>query len=337
MAVMWNGSLIPWIDESGDPMVGALVEFFNALTSTPQTVYTDYSLSTAAGVSARTANARGQFGPLYLNSNPGAFRSRLTDGNGAVVWDIDAIDVPQAATYVPPDAGDTAPELLVKTGMRIGYYGTDAPAGWVRAGGRTIGSATSGATERANADCEDLFVHLWTVDSTLSVSGGRGGTAAGDWGANKALTLPDYRERIPAGMATMGNSDAGRIADSLVDGGETSSILGATAGVDDVALTTAQLPAHDHAAGTLLMPNHGHPTRVDNGNDDTNDPLGGMMLRSSSVANYAAFTGTPTNTPGQQVGGSGTAAITGTSASTGSGSAHNNMQPTIFELVIIKL
>ena len=67
----------------------------------------------------------------------------------------------------------TDPTLLVSTGMRIGYYGNAAPAGWVRCNGRSLGSPSSGATERANTDCQALFLHLWTADATLAVSGGR--------------------------------------------------------------------------------------------------------------------------------------------------------------------
>lgn len=338
MAVVWQGSLIPWINQNGDPMTGALVEFFNANTSTPQTTYLDAALSTPSGAAQRTANARGMFQALYLNPDPGRYRVRVTEADATLVWDIDEIDVPQSATYVPPEAGETDPTLLVTTGMRIGYYGTAAPAGWVRAAGRTIGSATSGATERANADTEDLFLHLWSVDSTLSVSGGRGATAAGDWAANKTIALPDYRERVAAGIATMGNSDAGLIADSLVDGGETTSTLGATAGVDDVTLTASQMPSHLHELGTLKMPNHGHPYRINTQSNVDSGSSGGLMVRDiGSLSNQSAYTGTPSNTVGQQIGGSGEVAITGAMATAGSGTAHTNMQPTLFELVIIKL
>jgi microcystin-dependent protein len=338
MAVVWQGSLIPWIDPSGDPMVGAVVEFFNANTSTPQTTYLDASLSTAAGPAQRTANARGMFRALYLNPDPGRYRVRVTEADATLVWDVDEIDVPQSATYVPPTAGDTDPSLLVTTGMRMGYYGTSAPSGWVRAAGRTIGSPTSGASERANADCQALFLHLWSVDSTLVVSGGRGGTAAGDWAANKTIALPDYRDRVPAGLATMGNSDAGLVADSLMDGGETSSDLGATAGLDDVTLTSSQMPSHLHELGTLKMPNHGHPTLMNPVSNVDSDTNGGLMVRGlSGPVQKPAYTGTPTNALGQQIGGSGDIAITGAMATAGSGTAHTNMQPTIFELVIIKL
>lgn len=333
MAAIWPGSRVPNFG------IGDKLYFYDAGTSTPQAVYSDGALSVARDQPIQ-ADARGMFPVIYLSPTPGSYRQKLTDASDVLIFDDDDIDVFQAASYVPPDPGTTDPTLLVSTGMRIGYYGTAAPAGWVRAAGRTLGSASSGATERANADCEALFLHLWTADSTLAVSGGRGASAAGDWSANKTIALPDYRDRVASGLATMGNSDAGLVADSLVDGGETSSALGATAGVDDVALTEANLAAHDHEAGELLMPNHGHQAYYGSRNDS--GPVQGvngfiMLVTQTNIGVSPAFAGTPTATAGQQIGGSGTASITGSTADTGSGTAHNNMQPTIFELVIIKL
>jgi len=337
MATTWPASRVPFLDANGDPMVGAKLYFYDSNTTTPQSVYSEASLSTTIDQPV-LADARGMFPAIYLNPDPGSYRQKLTDADDVLIFDDDEISVPQAATYVPPDAGATSVDLLARTGDLKPFYGTSSiPSGWVRANGRTLGSATSGATERANADAEDLFLHLWTEDSTLSVSSGRGGSAAGDWAANKTIALPDFRERTLVGLATMGNSDAGLVADSLVDGGETSSTLGATAGADDVALTEANLAAHDHDAGELLMPNHGHPVRTSVDNADSSDLTGGVMLRGTNVSTKVAYTGTPSDTAGQQVGGSGTASITGSTADAGSGTAHNNMQPSMFVSILIKL
>gem|GEM_PF-5923416 len=78
-----------------------------------------------------------------------------------LIFDDDDIDVPQSADYEPPDPGVTDPTLLVSTGMRIGYYGTAAPTGWVRCNGRSLGSPSSGATERANADAQARWRKPW--------------------------------------------------------------------------------------------------------------------------------------------------------------------------------
>ncbi|WP_055045859.1 hypothetical protein [Devosia sp. A16] len=333
MAAIWPGSRVPNFG------IGDQLYFYDTATSTPQVVYADGALSVAHDQPI-LADARGMFPVIYLSPAPGSYRQKLTDANGVLIFDDDDIDVPQSADYEPPDPGVTDPTLLVTTGMRIGYYGTAAPAGWVRCNGRTLGSPTSGATERANADCQALFLHLWTADATLGVSGGRGASAAGDWAANKTIALPDYRDRIAIGLGGMGNADINLIPDATVDGGETNNTLGATVGSAAQTLTAAQIPAHKHDAGSLLMPNHGHPAKIsarnDNGPVQTN--YGGMGLIGIGTNSYPAYSGTISDTAGQQIGGSGTAAIGGATAdSTGGGASHPNVQPSLFELVIIKL
>lgn len=332
MAAIWPGSRVPNFG------IGDKLYFYNAATSTPQPVYSDGALSVAHDQPI-LADARGMFPVIYLSPTPGVYRQKLTDANDVLIFDDDDIDVAQAASYVPPDPGTTDPTLLVTTGMRIGYYGTTAPAGWVRCAGRTIGSASSGANERANADCQALFLHLWTADATLAVSGGRGASAAGDWAANKTIALPDYRDRIAIGLGAMGNSDINLIPDATVDGGETNTTLGATVGSATQTLTAAQIPAHQHNAGTLLMPNHGHPSSISARSDSgpVQTTSGGMGLIGLGTSQYPAHTGAAGNTAGQQIGGSGTAAITGATADTGGGGSHPNVQPSLFELVIIKL
>jgi len=145
-----------------------------------------------------------------------------------------------------------------------------ADTGWVRLNGLTIGSATSGGTERANADCETLFTYLWTnlTDTTapLLTSAGaastRGASAAVDWAANKRVTLPSSRDRVLVGMATMGTADAALI--SLFD----TTIMGNTGGDE----------AHTHTATADTAPgvwgisgggpaasSHTHVITVDNG------------------------------------------------------------------------
>lgn len=246
MAAIWPGSRVPGYG------IGDKLYFYDPSTSTPQAVYTDGALSVAHDQPI-LADARGMFPVIYMSPTPGNYRQKLTDANGVLIFDDDNIAVAQTADYTPPDPGVTDPSLLVTTGMRIGFYGTSAPTGWVRCAGRTIGSASSAATERANADTQALFLHLWTADSTLAVSGGRGASAAGDWAANKNIALPDYRDRIAIGLGAMGNSDINLIPDATVDGGETNTTLGATVGTATQTLTAAQIPAHQHLAGTLLL------------------------------------------------------------------------------------
>lgn len=82
-----------------------------------------------------------------------------------------------------------------------------APSGWVIENGGTIGSATSGATTRANADTEALFTVLWSdftntelpIQTSTGAASTRGTTAAADFAANKRMSLFDSRSRFLRG------------------------------------------------------------------------------------------------------------------------------------------
>lgn len=331
MAILWQGSLIPWIDANGDPRTGATVYFYDANTTTPQTVYTDSTLGTSAGLSARTADASGMFGAIFLA--PGIYRQKVLDADGALIpgTDVDGISVPQTSDYVPPSAGDTDATLLFSTGMLQHWYSTGAKSGWVRANGRTIGSAASAATERANDDTQDLFLFLWTADSSLSVSGGRGASAAADFVANKTIALPDLRGRALVGMDDMGSSAAGIMA------GLTS--LGAAIGAALHTLLTGELPSHTHTGTTASNGLHGHPfrlsTRVDSG--AAQGATGGLMIRADTESNQASYTGTPSATAGQQIGGDGAHTHTFTTDAAGSGTAFSVVQPGTGVTIYLKL
>lgn len=88
---------------------------------------------------------------------------------------------------------------------------TSADSGWVLMNDGTIGSATSGATTRANADTSTLYTLIWTncVDQWCAVTGGRGASAAADFAANKPLALPKTLGRALAGYGTGVVSAAG--------------------------------------------------------------------------------------------------------------------------------
>jgi hypothetical protein len=191
MAILWPYSLVPFTDPNGDPYAGATAYFFDAGTTTPRTVYQDSALSQPheKGV---TANAVGAFPAVFLPS--GDYRLRIETAAAVTIWDIDGISTPIFAETGGGGGGDTPVELLARTGDLKFRYDTSAHSSWVRANGRTIGPAASGASERVNDDCEDLFVYLWATDDNLAVAGGRGVTATGDWAAAKQLSLPDMRE-----------------------------------------------------------------------------------------------------------------------------------------------
>lgn len=228
--------------------------------------------------------------------------------------------------------------FLVPTGTVLDYSGSSAPTGYVLASGATIGNASSGATERANADTEDLFTLYWTdySDTLLPIydSGGgastRGASAAADFAANKRLSIPDLRGRTVAGLDNMGGSAASRLTSTaLTPDGDT---LGAAGGAQTHTLTAAELAAHSHTSGTIAVSSssgtHSHSITV------TSGPAGSPnRVREGLNTNSGTYT-TPTAGGHTHT----SPAISGSVANNSpAGSAHNNTQPTFVMNKIIKL
>jgi microcystin-dependent protein len=317
MAIMWSQSLTPWTDPNGAPYSGARAYFFDANTTTPRTVYRDSALSSP--LSPIVANASGMFPAVFLSA--GDYRLRIEDADGATIWDVDGISVPSLAES-GGGGGDTPVELLYRTGDYKFRHDTGTHSGWVRANNRTIGSAASGAAERANADCEDLFLLLW-ADTTLTVVGGRGANAAADWAANKEITLPDMRLRGFIGMAGMGNATSNLINAASFDNSEDGNDLGATIGASVVSLTLDQIPSHIHTGEADSAGAHTHSY-----NDDT-------LSGSGSVSGGGTFLDPVTTA--KTTGSSGVHTHDLTIDAAGGGLSHNNMQPSAVATIYIKL
>lgn len=211
---------------------------------------------------------------------------------------------------------------LVPVGAMIPYIATTAPTGWVRANGRTIGSASSGATERANADTETLYALLWSSysDTVCAVTGGRGASAAADFAANKPMALPDLRGRAFFGLDDMGNSAASRLGSVITD--ETTN--GASGGAETVTLAEAELPSHTHTGTTASNGAHTHTIQMRTAN--INSGSGAIMAQDFVGTN---ITGTTAS--------NGAHTHTFTTDATGSGDAHSNMPPAFLTTYIIKL
>lgn len=140
----------------------------------------------------------------------------------------------------------------VPTGVTWPLLVSSIPSGWLLCSGQTIGSASSGASARANADTQALFEALWGdySDSLLPIytSAGapstRGVDAATDWAANKRISLPDLRGRGLFGKDDMGGSAANRVTNA--GSGITGTTLGASGGAQNVTLTANEIPSHTH-------------------------------------------------------------------------------------------
>lgn len=209
----WEGCYATYRDVNDQPAAGALAYFYLAGTSTPLTVYEDDDLSTPLSQPV-VASARGRFQPIYIPYLDDGYRVHVRDASGVEILDIDGIANPQPSSGGGGGGGgDVDPTAIFQTGDPFFTPRDGTRVGWVRSNGRTIGNPASGATERANDDAEPLFTFLWNnfTNDICAVSGGRGPSAASDWGANKNIATIDMRGRAPIGTDTMGNVAANRI------------------------------------------------------------------------------------------------------------------------------
>lgn len=299
-------------DSLGRPLNGGLLYFYAAGTTTPQSAYQDSDL-TIPWPNPITLDSAGRVPQLFFAD--GSIKIRLTNAAGVVQLAADGILVIGASSGGGGGSPVDATTVLA-TGDFKARYGTGSLTGFVRCNGRTIGSATSGATERANADAQPLFEYLWNEDSNLTVSGGRGATANADWVANKALTLPDCRGRVLAGLDDMGNSSAARLSSVLAG----STTLGTGGGVSAFSLTTANLPPYT-PSGTATFTGNPMTNVVDN-------PSG--LTTGGGVFGFFAIGSQSSATP------SGTVSFTGT-AQGGTSTAFSLLQPLILTTTYIKL
>src|ERR1700721_641256 len=232
------------IQSNGSPMAGALPPTFAAGTvSAVQNTYAGSGL-TQVNPWPLSADQSGRLPMFYMAS--GSTHARLTDSSGVVQFDYPAMLV------IGGGGGGGGVSTLdtttiFATGDIKARLTSEAVTGWVKLNGLTIGSATSGATNRANADTQALFLYTWQncTDAHCPVVGGRGISALADFSANKQITVPDMRSREIAGLDDMGNTPAGRnVAGYIVSGGgDGVTTPMASGGTSTLTLAQANLPA----------------------------------------------------------------------------------------------
>lgn len=230
-------SMTQQFDVYGKPLKGGQLYIIQAGTvSTPQDAFVDSGL-TVKQPYPMTLDAAGRVPQFFLAD--GSVKIRLQDASGVVQLSADQVLV------IGPSAGGgggaTVDQTqLIQTGMMMFSHTTAQIAGFTRLNGRTIGSSTSGATERNNQDCQGLFLFLWP-DTNLVVSGGRGANALADWTANKQIALPDWRGYALSGLDDMGNTPVGRLTATFF--GAVATVLGAFGGGESFQLLATHIPA----------------------------------------------------------------------------------------------
>ena len=234
-------SLTPQFDLSGKVMPGCKLFVIQAGTvSTPQQPFQDSGLSILAP-NPLTCDASGRIPQFFLAD--GTIKLRLQNSAGVQIFTGDNILVVGASSGGGGGGGTVDPTTILSTGDFKLNYGTGILSGFVRANGRTIGSATSGATERANLDCQALFQYLWGADANLTVSGGRGVSAAADYAAT---AKPSLCRIWPADLAwmTLGGGFKGRLNFA------NSTVLGASGGASSYTILNTNLPPYT-PSGTI--------------------------------------------------------------------------------------
>jgi len=311
---------VSFTNACGTPLSGGLLYFYQTGTvNTVQNSFQDTGL-TIPNSWPLALDINGRIPPFYLAN--GTIHVRLTDINGVVQFDYPNMLV------IGPSAGGGGggavdPTTIASTGDLKWRLTGEFLSGWVKANAQTVGGAASGATQRANADTQNLFTYLWTncPDAHCPVVGGRGISGLADFNANKQITLPDCRGRIcGVGLDDMGNTAAGRLlASNVTSGGaDTTTTPGASGGEANHTMSLADLVTHTHA-NSLTDPGHSHAATV---------------YATGTSAVFAA--GNATTNYGGPATNSSVTGITINNAGTGSGTPFNVMQPFVLGTWYIK-
>lgn len=238
------------VDVNGKPLASAVLSVYSAAPSTLANCYQDIGLAIPAQ-NPMTADATGRLPIFYVAD--GVYAVRLVDATGVQIYYY-----PQVASIGASSSGGGGSAVDATTVFQTGdtiwvpYDGTRA--GWVRLNGRTIGSATSGAAERANADCQALFLYIWAnfSDTLCPVSTGRGANAAADWAANKTITTLNMQNRGAYGLDTMGAPAAsGFTGITFLTG--SAIIAGSKFGAARATLLQGNLPNYNLSIGGLTV------------------------------------------------------------------------------------
>ncbi len=266
--------------------------------------------ASAISAAASAAEASGAIGGLKISANDttaAPLATKLVAGSGVTLTENN-------------DGGNetlTVGVIAAETGDLTTSFRT-SKMGWVLLDGRTIGDASSGGTNRANADTADLFALLWTnlANAEAAVSGGRGASAAADFAAHKTLTLPDARGRTLIGKDNMGGTAANQVTSGV--SGLDGTVLGRGGGDE-------RMHQHQHANTAVTVSGGAHThtyarSDIVAGNTWTSGPDGNITQSSQATGSDGAHTHT----------------VTVTNVDAGAGAAQN-VQPSLVANVFIKL
>jgi microcystin-dependent protein len=171
------------------------------------------------------------------------------------------------------------------------------------------------------AFCDGQLLQISENQSLYSILGT---TYGGD--GRTTFGLPDFRGRVPIGQG-QGN-------------GLTSRIMGEQIGIEDITLSTAQMPIHSHAAETTISGSSvTAKLKASSAEGTTNVPLNNYLAKPSniglqSINMYDSSADIEMASDAIEIDLSAVTANT-TTDDTGGNSAHNNIQPSLVMNYII--
>lgn len=305
-------------------LVGGKIFVYLPGTTTCAPTFSNFALSTPLPCPI-ILDAAARVPPVYAAD--GSVRVRILSATDILQSDIDNLAIVTAASSSGGTPIPDSTQIFGTRDLKVRFDDQPVP-GYVRLNGRTIGSATSGATERANADTQSLYIALWGY-ANITVVSGKGGSAAADFAANKQLTLPDMRGKLLGAMADMG---AGVCASNCITSATVTSpeAAGATGGAQQSTLAQGNIPSYTlpDTLGISDTRTWSLPSSNYYGNyNGTNQDLSATVGTAGSLRS-----GVNTITPG-----GGSISKTGSVTSGGSGTAFTNVPPSMLLMFYIKL
>lgn len=311
------------VNDSARGIMAAVAKYRDDLSGAIVTggTSTAYTATSNQGFTSKS-NMDGAEIAITINPTNGDSPTLNVDGLGADPIIIDTGDgntpVPAGAlvtggvyTLVYYNTGNTwrlknfyQPPSAVPIGAGIEYWGTTAPSSnFVFPYGQAI----------SRTDYPICFARL--------------GTTYGSGDGSTTFNLPDKRGRVSAALDNMGGSSAGRLTPPASGGVADSTTLGSAGGTHSHALTIGQLAAHTHT-GTTGVENtslsHAHSTSIPGAS------VGAVDAGSSFNVPGPTATVTSSNSPNNHT-------HSFTTASSGSGTAHNIVQPTLMCNYILRV
>jgi hypothetical protein len=167
---------------------------------------------------------------------------------------------------------------------------------------QTVSKTTNG--DITGTQYELHYKYLWNnfADGQAAVAGGRGASAQDDWDADKAITTPDFQDRVVMGVSSAGSITT--VGDTA--GATTVAAAGTNGTTGSHTLTTAEIPAHTHpytrAGGASLNGGNNFPIFDGVSGNATANATGSTGSGGGHTHPGSTFTGSPTSVVQKSIG-----------------------------------